>query len=98
MNLQITNEAARWYKQELNLTEGDHIRFFVRYGGCSTVQSGFSLGISAEEPVDIGAKSDIEGITFYIEEKDLWYLDDHDLLIEYQSDYDEPVFQYMQKG
>ncbi|WP_312475580.1 HesB/YadR/YfhF family protein [Neobacillus sp.] len=98
MNLQITNEAARWYKQELNLTEGDHIRFFVRYGGCSTVQSGFSLGISSEEPVDIGAKSYIEGITFYIEEKDLWYLDDHDLLIEYQSDYDEPVFQYIQKG
>lgn len=94
MNIQITSEAVAWYKEELGLTKGDSLRFFVRYGGCSTVQSGFSLGITKEEPVDIGVQTIEEGITFYIEEKDLWYFDQHDLIIEYQSDYDEPVFQY----
>lgn len=94
MIIDITNEAAAWYKQELNLTNGDFIRFFVRYGGCSTVQKGFSFGINTEEPVDIGAKIEMEGITFYIEEKDLWYLDGHDLIIEYNSNYEEPVFHY----
>ncbi|MGG3470498.1 HesB/YadR/YfhF family protein [Neobacillus pocheonensis] len=98
MNIQISDFAAAWYKEELNLKNGDFVRFFVRYGGCSTVQSGFSLGVSTEEPVDIGAKTAMDDITFYIEEKDLWYFDDHDLFINYHSDYEEPVFEYKKQG
>lgn len=94
MNIQISSEAAAWYKQELNLNTGDFVRFYVRYGGCSTVQSGFSLGVSSDEPNDIGTKTTEGGITFYIEEKDLWYFDDHDLIIEYQAKYEEPVLDY----
>ncbi|MGG1678586.1 HesB/YadR/YfhF family protein [Neobacillus sp. NRS-1170] len=98
MNIHISKEAAAWYKEELNIKNGDFVRFFVRYGGCSTVQSGFSLGISTEEPVDIGAASNLDEITFYIEEKDLWYFDNHDLVITYHSDYEEPVFEYKKMG
>jgi uncharacterized protein YneR len=94
MKIHITNEAAAWYKKELGLSKGDYVRFFARYGGCSTVQSGFSLGISTDEPIDIGTKSEVDGINFYIEEKDLWFFDDHDLTIEYKETYEEPVFQY----
>ncbi|NWQ43787.1 hypothetical protein MLOOGBEN_24100 [Bacillus sp. EB106-08-02-XG196] len=94
MKIQISSDAAAWYKQELNLKTDDFVRFYVRYGGCSTVQSGFSLGISNDEPVDIGAKTTEDGITFYIEEKDLWYFDDHDLVIEYHAKYEEPVLDY----
>lgn len=94
MKIQISKDAAAWYKQELGLKNGDYVRFFARYGGCSTVQSGFSLGISNEEPTDIGVKVIEDGITFYIEEKDLWYFDDHDLMIEYQVKYEEPVISY----
>lgn len=94
MKIQISSEAAGWYKQELNLKPGDFVRFYVRYGGCSTVQSGFSLGISTDEPVDIGAKTVEDGITFYIEEKDIWYFDDHDLLVDYHAKYEEPVLDY----
>ncbi|MCM2532518.1 HesB/YadR/YfhF family protein [Neobacillus pocheonensis] len=94
MNIQITSEAAAWYKKELDLANGDFVRFFVRYGGCSTVQSGFSLGVSNEEPVDLSVKTEQEGITFYIEEKDIWYFDEHDLVIEFRPEYDEPDFLY----
>jgi uncharacterized protein YneR len=94
MKIHITSDAAAWYKKELNLANGDFVRYYVRYGGYSPIQSGFSLGVSDEEPVDIGAKTDMEGITFYIEEKDLWYFDNHDLMIEYQLDKGEPIFQY----
>ncbi|MFL6558742.1 MAG: HesB/YadR/YfhF family protein [Bacillus sp. (in: firmicutes)] len=94
MNIHISNEAAAWYKEELNLAKGDFLRFYVRYGGCSTVQRGFSLGVTKDEPVDIGSKIEKDGITFYIEEKDLWYFEDHDFTIEYQSEYEEPVFDY----
>lgn len=94
MKIQISHDAVAWYKQELNLNNGDYVRFFARYGGCSTVQSGFSLGISNEEPTDVGTKVQEDGITFYIEEKDLWYFDDHNLIIDYQTKYEEPIISY----
>ncbi|MDQ0200019.1 HesB/YadR/YfhF family protein [Neobacillus ginsengisoli] len=94
MNIQITGEAAEWYKKELGLTSGDCVRFFVRYGGCSTVQSGFSLGVTKEEPIDLSVKTVRDGITFYIEEKDVWYFDEHDLVIELQPEFEEPIFHY----
>lgn len=94
MKIQISKDAAAWYKQELGLKNGDYVRFFARYGGCSTVQSGFSLGVSNEEPTDVGVKVIEDGITFYIEEKDLWYFDDHDLMIDYQVKHEEPLISY----
>ena len=97
MNIQINSEAASWYKRELDLSNGDFVRFYVRYGGCSTVQSGFSLGVSSEEPVDMAVKTENAGITFYIEEKDVWYFDDHDLVIDFQAEHGEPAFHYIKQ-
>lgn len=95
MNILIDREAAAWYKEELGLSNGDFVRFFVRYGGCSSVQSGFSLGVSQEEPFDARIKTEVDGITFFIEEKDEWYFDQHDLQIEFRPEYEEPVFHYL---
>ncbi|XJZ28944.1 HesB/YadR/YfhF family protein [Bacillota bacterium Lsc_1132] len=94
MNIQISSDAVAWYKNELDLAEGSYVRFFTRYGGSSTIQTGFSLGISIEEPVDVGTLIEKGGITFYIEEKDLWYFDGHNLLIEWKKDANEPVFRF----
>ena len=33
MKINISNEAAAWYIDELDLTPGTSLRFFVRYGG-----------------------------------------------------------------
>ncbi|MCY7891407.1 hypothetical protein MOB38_20680, partial [Bacillus spizizenii] len=41
-----------------------------------------------------GATAEAGGITFFIEESDLWYFDNHDLLVSYSADADEPVFEY----
>lgn len=94
MKISVTNEAARWYINEIDLKKGDRIRFFVRYGGCSTVQSGFSLGINQDEPFEIGVETTVEGILFFIEEKDLWYFSDHDLIVSFDLKLNEPVFEY----
>ena len=40
MNLSVT-KATQWYKNELNLQSNETLRFFVQYGGCSTVQKDF---------------------------------------------------------
>jgi uncharacterized protein YneR len=97
MHIHISNEAAKWYKTEMNLTNGDKIRFFVRYGGYSTIHSGFSLGVEKTDPIDVGANTLVEDILFFIEEKDLWYFENHDLQITYHDLRDEPVFEYVSR-
>ncbi len=94
VNIHITDEAVDWYIEEMELKHGSFIRFFVRYGGLSTVQKGFSLGISTESPNEIGAQANRKGITFYIEEKDLWYFDNHDPMIELDTKLGEPKLSF----
>lgn len=96
MKMNISNEAAIWYKDELNLSPGSYLRFFVRYGGHSTIQKGFSLGIAPEQPNQLGASTERNELTFFVEEKDLWFFDDHDLLIYFNETLGEPEFLYIQ--
>ncbi|WP_100372960.1 HesB/YadR/YfhF family protein [Bacillus sp. FJAT-45037] len=99
MDIQITKPALNWFKEEFNLTENDEwIRFFARYGGCGNIQSGFSLGISQDQPVKVGSKLEIDGITFFIEEKDLWYFKNLDLKVKYSRKLDEIEFVYEEKA
>jgi uncharacterized protein YneR len=95
VKLEITDEAVKWFKNEVDLDDGDTIKFFAQYGGDSTVQSGFSL---AFEPygsaITTGASTEKEGITFFIEEGDLWYFDGHDLKVAYDKDSQEITFNY----
>jgi uncharacterized protein YneR len=94
MNIVISEQAAEWYKNEMNLTNGDFVRFFARYGGCSTVQSGFSLGINSEQPNNAGVSVEKDGITYYIEESDIWYFDGKDLNVTFNEKAEEPEFHY----
>lgn len=92
MKLHISEKAAAWYKNEMALNEGAYVRFFVRYGGFSTIQPGFSLGISNELPEEVGVEAVIDSIHFYIEKKDLWYFDNHDFFVELDAKLEEPAF------
>ncbi|MFT4416013.1 HesB/YadR/YfhF family protein [Fredinandcohnia humi] len=92
MDLTISRKAAEWYKDELMLNEGDAVRFFVRYGGFSSFQKGFSLGLSIEPLEHVGVKTEASGIIFFIKEDDLWYLDEHDISITLNEKLNEPEF------
>lgn len=94
MNIIISDKAITWYKEELNLKSGDNVRFFARYGGHSPIQSGFSLGVNNDQPIDIGASVHKNDLTFFVEESDIWYFDGHDLKIDYNEKYNEPEFHY----
>ncbi|RHW42148.1 hypothetical protein D1B31_05795 [Neobacillus notoginsengisoli] len=94
MNLQVNDTAAQWYKEEMELKAGTFIRFYVRYGGFSQLQSGFSLGVSVEEPVDPAVTAESEGLIFYIEEKDLWYFDERDVEVVLDKKSNEPIFNH----
>ncbi|KEZ54366.1 HesB/YadR/YfhF family protein [Metabacillus indicus] len=94
MKIHMSDEAVKWYQEEMNIESGDSFRFFVRYGGSSTIQKGFSLGVVKDSPKEAGAKMEKNGITFFIEESDVWYFDQNDLIVDYDHDKDEPVFDY----
>ncbi|NJP38097.1 HesB/YadR/YfhF family protein [Alkalicoccus luteus] len=95
MNLDITDEALKWFKNEVEADEGDTIKFFAKYGGESPIQSGFSIGFALHEtPESAGVKKEKDGITFFVEEKDLWYFDGYDLTVEFDEEKQEIHYNY----
>ncbi|WP_139995647.1 HesB/YadR/YfhF family protein [Paenibacillus paridis] len=89
MKLIVEQPAASWYKTEMGLVDGDAIRIFVRLGGCGSVHPGLSLGITKDEPRSIGLSVEAEGVTYYIEEDNLWYLEKKSLRISFDEKYEE---------
>ena len=94
MNILLTDEALQWFKREMEVETGDTIRFYARYGGSSPFHEGFSLGMTCEEPIEIGVKTVIDGITYYIDEKDLWFFNDHNLHVVIDATIDELKYDY----
>ncbi|MDQ0214046.1 uncharacterized protein YneR [Oikeobacillus pervagus] len=95
MNIILSDRAFQWFKNEMEAKKGDFIRFYARYGGASPLHEAFSLGVNKEEPFEIGTKLEYEGITFFIEENDLWFFDEHDLHVQYCDKLDELEFHYL---
>lgn len=93
MDIVISEDAVQWYREELELDKEVSIRFFVRYGGVGNVP-GFSLGINIEQPNKVHASTTIDNIYFFIEEEDVWYFENKDLVITYNKEKDEPQFTY----
>ncbi|WP_053219549.1 HesB/YadR/YfhF family protein [Virgibacillus senegalensis] len=94
MKLQMSDSAAQWYVDELELQENDHVRFFVRYGGIGGHQPGFSLGVANEKPENPAAETNMDGVLFFIENEDLWYFDGADLFVQLEKEQEEPEFLY----
>lgn len=89
MNLIVEQNAARWYKEQMDLSEGDSLRIFVRLGGCGSVHPGLSLGITKDEPRNAGLSQQVEGILFYMEEDNVWYVENKELRISFDEKYEE---------
>ncbi len=94
MVITITEQAIKWYKEEMELKNGDYIRFYTKFYGSSPVQETYSLGFTKEVPIDIIASTVHDGITFFVEESDLWFFDGHDLQVHYNEKNDEIEYQY----
>jgi len=89
MKIQLTDGALAWFKDEFEAEVQDEIRLFVRYGGEGGFQQGFSLGITKEAADHPAVQEVVDGVTFYIEEKDIWYFDGENVTISYNDVRDE---------
>lgn len=92
--IHVSNEAADWFKQELGLEAGQAVRFFARYSAGGKLHPGFSLGIDIDQPVSPGIKAEVGGITFYMEDQDMWYLDGYHLNVSYDQQRGDIEYEY----
>jgi uncharacterized protein YneR len=95
MKIEISQQALKWFKDELEVKKGDYVRFFAKIYGNSPVQQGYSLGFSKDDPIDIGVSTESDGINFFVEESDLWFFDEHDLHVVYNEKIDEIEYKYI---
>ncbi|WP_205774551.1 HesB/YadR/YfhF family protein [Alkalicoccus luteus] len=94
MDMSVSNDAAVHMKRDMEVENGASIRFFVRYGGCGNIQTGFSLGVAIDEPVEAAASAESEGVIFYVEDKDSWYFGDRPFYVEWDEAAEEIAFRH----
>ncbi|MFF2752949.1 HesB/YadR/YfhF family protein [Psychrobacillus sp. NPDC058041] len=94
MKIFISSEAMNWFKEEMEAKAGDKIRFYARYGGSSPLHDGFSIGMTMDTPVIPSVTLMLENILFFIEERDEWFFDGHDLYVNLDSKLDELSYTY----
>ncbi len=82
MSFSMTADAAKWFKDEFNLGAGDYLQFYIKiYGGIPTPRDSYFLGIKAGEKGQSSLTAVAEGVSFYFNEADSWFLEDYDLEI-----------------
>lgn len=95
MDIVISKAALQWFKEEVELKSGDKVKFYPKVYGNSPVQEGFSLGFTVDNyPIEIITSYEAEGMLFYIEERDLWFFNGHDLHVNYNEEMDEVEYSY----
>ncbi|MFS0687825.1 HesB/YadR/YfhF family protein [Sporosarcina sp. 179-K 8C2 HS] len=94
MKIVLSDDALNWFIEEMEAETGDYIKFFARYGGSSPLHDGFSLGIMKEKPDELAVETEINGVHFYIEDRDYWFFDEHDLHVDVNPKLNELVYTY----
>ncbi|AKF92953.1 HesB/YadR/YfhF family protein [Brevibacillus laterosporus] len=94
MSITITPQALAWFKKDWGFKSGDFIRFFVRYGGGTSLHKSYSMGISKTEPNEIALSSTVEGMTFFFEKDDMWFIEDKSMTVDFNEALEEITFSF----
>lgn len=76
MMISIDEKASTWFKKEFDFDKPFCIRMFPIYAGLGQKNKGYSLAFSAEAPTNTGFEKEIDGITFYVEDNDVWFFEE----------------------
>ncbi len=88
MKINITDDVAKWYKEELALDDGDSVKFFGKVYGVN----GFSIALAVMEPSRPLAQVEKYGVTFFVEKSDSWFFEGVDLNITLNEEMNEPHY------
>lgn len=98
MKLTITPRAQNWFKQEVDPSSGEGIRFYGKVYGQTNVHEGFSVGMTVDKPENPLYSETIDGILYFIEETDEWFFSGYDLVVNYNEKLDEPEYVFEQES
>lgn len=93
MKITLSQDAVEWVTRELHRSPDEAIRFFVRYGD-STIHPGFRLALTVAKPVDPALTWTEQGVPFFIEQSDIWYLEGYHLDVHYDTTHDDLQFSF----
>lgn len=93
MEIKISGDALDWFHEEMEVSAGESVRFFVRYGG-SGLQPGFSLGVTKDQPLEAALQVEQDQVVYFVEQGDLWYFDGHDLNVTVNDELHELAYSY----
>lgn len=95
MKITISDKCQAWFKKELDLSPGDGIRFFGKYGGSTNVHVGFTTGMMIGLPsAQTLGQAVLAGITYFVDETDDWFFHGYDLTVDFNETLNEPVYTY----
>ncbi|CAC6641488.1 iron-sulfur cluster biosynthesis protein [Staphylococcus aureus] len=91
MQIELTDAAVTWFKNELELPENNKVLvFFVRYGGEFQLKQGFSPAFTVEPKEDVvGYEQQYDDLNVVVAEKDLWYFEDDHIIVNVVDHEDE---------
>ncbi|TVX98301.1 HesB/YadR/YfhF family protein [Cohnella terricola] len=84
MELIVTPSALSCFKEEWGIGQGETVRIFVRY--VSGGETPFAFGITRDTPIDAAVVTVAGEVTFYMESKDVWFLEGKSLRIDNQGE------------
>jgi uncharacterized protein YneR len=90
VELIITPSALSCFKGEWGIGNDETIRVFVRYVSGGEVP--FAFGITRDTPLDAAVTTVADRVTFYMESKDVWFLEGKSLKIDCRDE--EIVFHF----
>ncbi|WP_068774778.1 HesB/YadR/YfhF family protein [Paenibacillus sp. FJAT-26967] len=80
MGIRVSAGAIACFKGDWGFQNGDQVRIFVRYSGGG--EDAFTFGIMKDSPHYPGMTAEEDGISFFMEQSDIWYLEGRDLVID----------------
>lgn len=76
MFISIDENAFSWFTKEFESSTPFSIRMYPQYAGFGEKHKGYSLAFSVEAPTDARFREEINGITFFVEDNDVWFFED----------------------
>lgn len=84
--INVTDNALKWMKEELEPEDNQGVNIYVRYGGETQLKQGFSPAITVDNIPRDAKTFNFNDITVFINESDLWYFEDSKLKIDVNDD------------
>lgn len=95
--IKVSDKASLWFQNEFELKSDQGIRITAKGYGHTNKHEGISVAIWVDKPVNIKDQTYKDGLLYYVEELDDWFIQDYDLIIDYNDNLDEPKYIFKEK-